>query len=96
MPKQFIVVDGDQRDDAVAVRAKPVDKVGLCRLAESRRYDGVDGGGLSRPLVAYELVQAAFFLKLIFGPSRGNSHSSALVWPGGSDLRKAGRAQMRS
>ncbi len=46
--------------------------------------------------ISLEYQATGFLLKLIFGPRRGNSHSSALVWASGMHLRKAGRAQMRS
>ena len=89
-------IDGDERDGAVAVGAQPIDQVGLSRLAERRRHDRRCRGDVFQCLVADERGYAALFLKLIFGPSRGSSHSRALVWPGGSDFWKAGRAQMRS
>ena len=90
------LIDRDQRDHAVPIRAQAVDQLGLGRLAEGRRHHRVDRGDIVRLFVADERDQAARFLKLIFGPSRGSSHSSAFFWPGGSDFWKAGRCQIRS
>jgi hypothetical protein len=52
VPDDLAVIDRDERDDAVTIRAQPVDQVGLVRLAERRRDDRVYSSDVVRLFVA--------------------------------------------